>query len=75
MKRVHLTLDEELLKEARRLSGAKSYSRVVNRALAEFVRRQKAGRILELAGSGLWKENLPEMRSDHGRETQRWRQG
>ena len=31
MKRVHLTVDEDLLKEARRLSGAKSFSRGVDR--------------------------------------------
>ena len=57
-------LDEESLDEALRLSGERTYSATVNRALSEFVRRVRAGRILELAGSGLWEGNLSEMRGD-----------
>lgn len=63
-KRTNLVLDEDLLEEATRLSGEKTYSRAVGRALEEFVRRIKAGRILELRGSGLWKGDLAEMRGD-----------
>ena len=36
----------------------------MNRALEEFVRRIKAGRILELRGSDLWQGELAEMRRD-----------
>ncbi len=64
MKRTNLVLDEALLEEATRLSGERTYSRAVDRALGDFVRRAKAGRILELAGSGLWEGNLGEMRGD-----------
>jgi len=64
MKRTNLVLDEELLEETLRLSGERTYSKAVNRALSEFVRRARAGRILELAGSGLWEGNLSEMRAD-----------
>lgn len=64
MKRTSLTLDEHLLQEAQRLSGERTYSKTVDRALGEFVRRIKAGRILELAHSGLWKGDLAEMRRD-----------
>lgn len=64
MKRTNLVLDEKLLEEATRLSGERTYSRTVDRALAEFVRRARAGRILELAGSGLWVGELSEMRGD-----------
>ncbi len=46
------------------LSGESTYSRTVERALRDFVRRIKAGRILELAGSGLWQGNLAAMRRD-----------
>jgi len=60
-------LDAELLEEAVRLSGAKTYSRVVNLALRDFVRRAKARRILELAGSGLWDGDLSRMRADRTR--------
>jgi Arc/MetJ family transcription regulator len=64
MKRTNLVLDENLLEEATRLSGERTYSRTVDRALADYVRRIKARRILELAGSGLWEGDLSEMRGD-----------
>lgn len=64
MKRTNLVLREDLLEEATRLSGEKTYSRAVERALEEFVRRIKARRILELRGSGLWEGELGEMRAD-----------
>lgn len=64
MKRTSLTLDEHLLEEALRLSGERTYSKTVDRALEEFVRRIKARRILELAHTGLWRGDLAEMRRD-----------
>jgi Arc/MetJ family transcription regulator len=64
MKRTNLVLDEALLEEATRLSGQRTYSRTVNSALADFVRRIKARRILDLEGSGLWEGNLSRMRED-----------
>jgi hypothetical protein len=57
-------LDEELLEEATRLSGEKTYSRAVMRALEDFVRRIKARQILDLRGSGLWEGELSAMRRD-----------
>jgi Arc/MetJ family transcription regulator len=67
MKRTNLVLDEDLLEEAARLSGERTYSRTVGRALQDYVRRIKARRILELAGSGLWEGDLAEMRRDRPR--------
>jgi Arc/MetJ family transcription regulator len=64
MKRTNLVLDEDLLETALRLSGERTYSAVVNRALEDLVRRIKAGRILELAGSNLWEGDLGQMRED-----------
>ncbi len=64
MKRTNLVLPESLLDEARRLSGERTYSRTVTRALEEFVRRVKARQILELRGSGLWRGDLAAMRDD-----------
>jgi Arc/MetJ family transcription regulator len=64
MKRTNLVLDENLLEEATRLAGERTYSRTVERALEDFVRRIRAGRILELAGTGLWEGSLSEMRED-----------
>ena len=49
---------------ALRLSGERTYSRAVQRALTEFVLKVRARRILDLAGSGLWEGNLSEMRRD-----------
>jgi Arc/MetJ family transcription regulator len=66
MKRTNLVLDEQLLEEAVRLGGERTYSRTVERALEEFVRRIKARRILELAGSGAWQGDLAVVREDRG---------
>jgi len=64
MKRTNLVLDEHLLEEATRLSGERTYSRTVERALTELVNRAKARRILDLAGTGLWKGTLSTIRED-----------
>jgi Arc/MetJ family transcription regulator len=64
MKRTNLVLDERLLEEVTRISGERTYSRAVSKALEDYLRRHRAGRILELAGSGLWEGDLSEMRSD-----------
>ncbi|MDP6978826.1 MAG: type II toxin-antitoxin system VapB family antitoxin [Myxococcota bacterium] len=64
MKRTNLVLDEDTLEEAVRLSGEKTYSATVMRALDEFIRRAKARQILELRGSGLWDGDLSSMRRD-----------
>jgi Arc/MetJ family transcription regulator len=66
MKRTNLVLDERLLEEATRLSGERTYSRTVERALTEFVRRARARQILQLAGSGLWEGDLGVVREDKG---------
>ena len=73
MKRTNLVLREELLAEATRLSGEKTYSRTVERALEEFVKRVKARRILDLRGSGAWEGRLGEMRRDQGSARRRGR--
>jgi Arc/MetJ family transcription regulator len=62
MKRTNLVLDASLLEEAQLLAGERTYSATVQRALNEFVRRAKARRILDLAGSGGWRGDLAVMR-------------
>lgn len=64
MKRTNLVLDEHLLEELARVSGERTYSRGVTKAMEDYLRRHRAGRILELAGSGLWEGDLSEMRGD-----------
>jgi len=57
-------LDEQLLKEATRAAAGSTISGTVNLALKDFVRRVRARKILELAGTGGWDGNLPGMRDD-----------
>jgi Arc/MetJ family transcription regulator len=64
MKRTNIVIDEQLLEEAVRVSGERTYARTVERALQEMVRRAKARGIEQLAGSGLWLGDLPTMRGD-----------
>ena len=77
MKRTNLVLDASLLEEAQQLAGERTYSRTVERALQDFVRRAKARRILDLAGSGAWQGDLRTVRQDRsvprvpGRSTRR----
>jgi Arc/MetJ family transcription regulator len=67
MKRTYLLLDEQLLNEVVRLSGEPTRSQAVSLALEHYVRRARAGRILKLAGSGLWEGELAKMRRDRHR--------
>ena len=64
MKRTNVVIDEALLEEAVRVSGERTYSRTIERALEELVRRAKARSIDQLAGTGLWTGSLSEMRGD-----------
>jgi Arc/MetJ family transcription regulator len=64
MQRTNLVLDVDVLKEATRLGGQKTYSATVNAALKDFVRRVRAQRILSLRGSGAWEGTLSEIRRD-----------
>jgi predicted transcriptional regulator len=68
MKRTNVVLDEELLEKARRASGKKTYSSVVNEALAEYVRRHDFKRALAAfqaeveKGDFFWPGYLEEIR-------------
>ena len=57
-------LNMDLVIEAQRLAGERTYSRTVERALEDFIRRAKARRILDLAGSGAWTGDLSMVRED-----------
>jgi len=57
-------LDPELLDQARRLLGVKTYSATVNLALAEVLRLRKIQRLPLFVGQGLWQGDLAEMRDD-----------
>jgi hypothetical protein len=64
MKRTNLVLNADLLEETLRVSRERTYSRAVERAMEDFVRRARARQILELAGSGAWEGSLAVMRED-----------
>jgi len=51
--RTNIVLDDELVAEAMRLSGARSKREVVDRALRELVERLAQKRLKALRGSGL----------------------
>jgi Arc/MetJ family transcription regulator len=72
MKRTNLVLDAQLLEEATRVLGAKTYSAAVNQALAELLRVRRIQSLPAFFGKGLWKGDLREMRED---STQRHRRG
>ena len=64
MKRTNVVLDEQLLEEAVKVSGEKTYARTIERALTEMVKRARARSIEALAGSGAWQGDLSVMRRD-----------
>ncbi len=69
MKRTNVVLDEHILEEAVRVSGERTYSRTIERALSEMIRRARARGIEQLAGAGLWSGDLSAMRGDSGATT------
>ena len=67
MKRTNLVLDADLLENATRVLGVKTYSAAVNIALAETLRIKKIESLPNFFGKGLWQGNLSEMREDKPR--------
>lgn len=48
--RTTLSIKEDLLEEAKKVSGAKTKKEAVEMALEEFVRRKKSKKLIELEG-------------------------
>lgn len=65
MGRVNLLLDEELLREARRILVTSDDTATVTKALEEAVRIDKIRRLHRFVGSGIWSGDLAQMREDH----------
>ena len=63
-KRMTVSIDEKLFKEASKTFGEKSQSAVVNRALEEAVKIGKIRRLVSFIGKDMWRGNLSEMRRD-----------
>jgi Arc/MetJ family transcription regulator len=64
MKRTNVVLDEELLEQATRTLGQKTYSATINFALKEAMRMHRVRSMGELFGKGLWEGDLSEVRED-----------
>ena len=64
MKRTNLVLDEQLLEDATRELGVKTYSAAVNLALKEVLRIRKVQALSEFFGTKIWSGNLSKMRED-----------
>ena len=58
--RTTLTINEELLEEAKTLSGAKTKKEAIEIALEEFVIREKSKKLVELEGKVELSFSLPE---------------
>ncbi len=67
MRRTNLVLDGDLLDEAVRVLGVKTYSAAVNCALQEALRIKKIQGLTQFFGRGLWEGDLSEMREDRFR--------
>jgi len=62
MSRTNIDIDDELLREARRLTQLKTKRAIVNEALEQLVRSEARKGILRYYGSGIWKGDLKKMR-------------
>lgn len=67
MKRTSLVLDEEILEEAVRVLGVRTYSATVNLALREVLRMRRIQGLADHIGKVEWLGDLSEMREDSRR--------
>ena len=60
--RTNIVLDDEIIKEAKRLTSLKTKKDVVDFALRALINNLKKKNLLTLRHKGLWEGNLGEMR-------------
>ena len=65
--RTNIVIDEQLIKEAKRISALPTKRAVVEEGLRTLIRLKKQQSILELEGKIEWDGNLDEMRRSRGR--------
>jgi len=53
IKRMSITLDEDLVKEVQKLSGARTKRQAIETALRAYVREKRVENLIRLAGSGV----------------------
>ncbi|HEY7837034.1 MAG TPA: type II toxin-antitoxin system VapB family antitoxin [Terriglobales bacterium] len=60
--RTNIEIDDRLMAQAQRLSGARTKRETVERALELLVEREQFKEILRYRGSGIWEGDLKAMR-------------
>ena len=60
--RTNIDIDDELMKQAMKISKVKSKKDLVNHALEELIRLDKRKKMLSLFGKVKWEGSLDEMR-------------
>jgi len=59
---LNVKIDETLLEEAMRISGASTKAAVLNLALKEYLRKNNLKKILNYRGKNIWEGDIEEMR-------------
>ena len=62
--RTTLNLDEELVREAQRISGVKGRTAVIHEGLRALIERESARRLARLGGTEPWLQPVARRRSD-----------
>ncbi len=61
--RTNIEIDNKLIREAKKISKAKTKKEVVDIALRSYIKSKQRKRILDLFGKVKWEGNLKQMRS------------
>ncbi len=66
MGRTNIFIDEDLVRQARKLTRLKTKREIVDKALELLVRSESRKGMLEYFGAGVWKGDLKAMRRHRG---------
>ena len=65
-KRLSVALDEALLKEVQKLTGARTKKEAIETALRAYVREKRVGNLIRIAGSGIVDWDLKDLKAYRG---------
>lgn len=66
MSRTNIEIDDNLIRQARKLTRLKTKRQIVDKALNLLVRSEKRKELLRYYGSGIWKGDLKAARRNRG---------
>ena len=66
MSRTNIEIDDNLIRQARKLTRLKTKRQIVDKALNLLVRSEKTKELLRYYGSGIWKGDLKAARRNRG---------